>query len=88
MVSSLFDHPGIRSAGLFWFMAALRTNRLQKWSESAYEKDAVVESVLDQARILINTPDTIHRMFVENAANYRRARPASAFLQRSPRIPG
>src|SRR5262250_259219 len=58
--------------GLYRFFVAVRTNALQIWPKSAYEQDVVVRSALGRTRILINAPDTIHRVLVENAANYCR----------------
>jgi cytochrome P450 len=58
--------------GLFRFFAAVRTNALEMWPKSAYEQDALVGSGLGRMRVLINTADAIHRVLVENTANYRR----------------
>src|SRR5215468_9053010 len=58
--------------GLYRFFVAVRTNALQIWPKSAYEQDVVVRSALGRTRILINAPDAIHRVLVENAANYCR----------------
>jgi len=58
--------------GLYRFLIALRTNALQIWPKSAYEQDALAGSALGRTRLLINAPDAIHRVLVENAANYRR----------------
>jgi cytochrome P450 len=58
--------------GLYRFLVAARTNALQIWSKSAYEQDVVVGSALGRTRLLINAPDAIHRVLVENTANYCR----------------
>jgi cytochrome P450 len=58
--------------GLYRFLVAVRSNALQIWPESAYEQDAVVGSALGRTRVLINAPDAIHRVLVENTANYCR----------------
>jgi cytochrome P450 len=58
--------------GLYRFLIAVRTNALQIWSESAYERDVVVGSALRRTRLLINAPDAIHRVLVDNTANYCR----------------
>ena len=57
---------------LYRFLIAVRTNALQIWPKSAYEEDIVVGSALGRARLLINAPDAIHRVLVENTANYCR----------------
>src|SRR6266446_5052789 len=58
--------------GLYRFLIAVRTNALQIWSKSAYEQDVVVGSALGRTRLLINAPDAIHRVLVDNTANYCR----------------
>jgi cytochrome P450 len=73
---SLFVPPRpaapIEELGLYRFLIAVRTNALQIWSKSAYEQDALVGSSLGRTRLLINAPDAIHRVLVDNAANYCR----------------
>ncbi len=61
-----------REPGLYRFLIAARTNALQIWSRSAYEQDAQVSSALGRTRLLINAPDAIHRVLVENTGNYGR----------------
>jgi len=61
-----------KELGLYRFFTAVRTNALQIWPTAAYEQEAVVESALGRPRLLINAPDAIHRVLVENAANYCR----------------
>jgi cytochrome P450 len=58
--------------GLYRFLIAVRTNALQIWSRSAYEQDVLVGSALGRTRLLINAPEAIHRVLVENTANYCR----------------
>src|ERR1700719_3608057 len=58
--------------GLYRFLVAVRTNALQIWSKSAYEEDVLVGSAFGRTRLLINAPDAIHRVLVENTANYCR----------------
>jgi len=65
--------PPASELGLYRFLIAVRTNALQIWPKSAYELDAVVGSALGRTRLLINAPDAIHRVLVENTANYRRS---------------
>jgi cytochrome P450 len=61
-----------KELGLYRFLIAMRTNALQIWPKSAYEQDALAGSTLGRTRLLINAPDAIHRVLVENAANYCR----------------
>src|SRR6202045_1321756 len=58
--------------GLYRFLVAVRTNALQIWPKSAYEQDVLVGSAFGRRRLLINAPDAIHRVLVENTANYCR----------------
>src|SRR5262249_21272911 len=66
--------PPAEELGLFQFFAAMRTNALRIWPRAAYEQDAVVGRgrLTGRMRVLINTADTIHRVLVENTANYHR----------------
>src|SRR3984893_1259964 len=59
--------------GLYRFLVAVRTNALQIWPKSAYEQDVLVGSAFGRRRLLINAPDAIHRVLVENTANYCRS---------------
>ena len=61
-----------KELGLYRFLVAARTNALQIWPKSAYEQDAVVGSAFGRTRMLINAPDAIHRVLVDNTANYCR----------------
>ena len=54
------------------FLAAVRTNALAIWPKAAYQEDVIVGSALRRKRYLINGADAIHRVLVENTANYRR----------------
>jgi cytochrome P450 len=58
--------------GLYGLIVALRTNALGIWPRDAYTKDVVVRSMLGRKRFLLNAPDAIHHVLVENIANYRR----------------
>jgi cytochrome P450 len=61
-----------QSLGWFRFFAAVRTNGLTMWPQAAYEKDVLAGSTMRRKSFLINAPDAIHRVLVENTANYRR----------------
>src|SRR5579859_6371375 len=59
--------------GLLRFLTAVRTNALLIWPKAAYQEDALVaRSPLGRTRMLVNAPDAIHRVLVENTANYCR----------------
>lgn len=63
------------------FLRAIRTNALGMWTEAAYQEDVLVRSLLGRSMMLINAPDAIHRVLVENPGNYRRS-PASIRILR------
>jgi unspecific monooxygenase len=58
--------------GFYRFLVAVRTNALQIWPKSAYEEDVLIGSAFGRPRLLINAPEAIHRVLVENTANYCR----------------
>jgi cytochrome P450 len=61
-----------REPGLYGFLLAVRTNALQIWPQAAYEKDVMVSRGFGRTRLLVNAPDVIHRVLVDNTANYCR----------------
>ncbi len=63
------------------FLRAARGNALLIWPDAAYEQDILVNRMLGRTRMLINTPEAIHRVLVENPGNYRRT-PASLRILR------
>jgi cytochrome P450 len=54
------------------FLRAVRTNALSMWPDAAYEKDHLRQKFFGRTRLLVNQPEAIHRVLVENAGNYRR----------------
>jgi unspecific monooxygenase len=67
--------PDIPARDLAWYrlLAALRSNALRMWPAQAYEQDVLAQRFFGRRRLLLNAPDAIHRVLVENAANYRRS---------------
>ncbi|HTW70024.1 MAG TPA: cytochrome P450 [Acetobacteraceae bacterium] len=63
------------------FLRAIRTNALTIWPEAAYTEDFSVRRFLGRVNVLVNAPDAIHRVLVDNAENYRRS-PASIRILR------
>ena len=70
------ERPGLRQ-----FLRASRTNALLIWPNDAYERDVLVNRLLGRTRMLINTPEAIHRVLVENPGNYRRTPAAIRILR-------
>ncbi|MFC0693817.1 cytochrome P450 [Paraburkholderia humisilvae] len=54
------------------FVRAMSNNGLQLWTKEAYEADYVEERLFHQKRVLLNKPEMIHRVLVENNGNYAR----------------
>src|SRR5215469_14927433 len=65
----------------FQFLRAIRTNALTMWTERAYQEDVLARRFFGRTHMLINAPDAIHRVLVDNSANYRRS-PASIRILR------
>jgi cytochrome P450 len=63
------------------FLRAVRTNALTMWTDAAYQEDVLVRRVLGRSNMLLNAPDAIRRVLVDNPANYRRT-PASIRILR------
>ena len=54
------------------FLKAIRTNALEIFPQAAYQDDVVVQSFLGRKRFVLNSPDAIHHLLIENIGNYRR----------------
>ncbi len=50
----------------------LRRNILELWGEAAYEEDVLPGRFLGREQLIINAPDAIHHVLVENHENYTR----------------
>ena len=76
-------HPPVPSRELpfLQFLRAIRTNALTMWTERAYQEDVLVRRFLGRSHMLLNAPEAIHHVLVDNHANYRRS-PASVRILR------
>src|SRR3984957_16868356 len=63
------------------YLRAIRGNALTMWTQAAYQQDAVIRRDLGHSTMLLNAPDAIHRVLVDNPGNYRRS-PASIRILR------
>jgi cytochrome P450 len=63
------------------FLRAIRENALTIWPEAAYHDDFTERRLLGGKQVLLNTPDAIHHVLVDNDSNYRRS-PASIRILR------
>ena len=73
--------PPAHELGFRAFLRATRTNALTMWTERAYQEDILERDLLGRRTLLLNSPDAIHRVLVDNHANYRRS-PASIRILR------
>jgi cytochrome P450 len=55
---------------------AIRTNALTSWPEAAYTQPFIRRRLLGKVNYVLNDPDAIYRILVDNPSNYRRS-PAS-----------
>ncbi|WP_460900492.1 cytochrome P450 [Paraburkholderia jirisanensis] len=67
----LLELPASRLSSLE-FVRVLRHNGLQLWPREAYEADFIEQHLFGRKRFLLNKPDMIHRVLVENHHNYGR----------------
>ena len=63
----------LRAPKDFALLRALRTNVLDLWPDSAYETDVFEQSFLGRKLILLNSPEAIRHVLIENDLNYGRS---------------
>src|SRR5271168_2510558 len=56
---------------LFEFFRTLRDNMIATYTEEAYERDIVQRKVFGRNRFLVNEPEAIKHVLLDNAANYQ-----------------
>lgn len=82
---SLYSPPRpaapVDELGFFAFLRAIRRNALTMWTRDAYSQDIMVRRFLGRSTILLNTPDAVRHVLVDNPGNYRRS-PASIRILR------
>jgi hypothetical protein len=68
--------PEILDRDLTWreILGALRSNVLRLIPRAAYEDEVAVLRLFGRRLFLLNDPQAIHRVLVENFENYRRPR--------------
>src|ERR1700709_1719164 len=66
--------PPRAAAGLTAFgrMAAMRKNVISTWAQRAYEDDIIKGRFFGHASFILNTPDAIRHVLVDNYENYTR----------------
>ena len=55
------------------FLRAVRSNAIRIWPRAAYDADILEQRFLLRPTALLNAPDAIRHVLVDNAANYRRS---------------
>lgn len=58
---------------LFEFFLTLRDNMLATYTEEAYERDIVQSRIFNHRRFLVNEPEAIKHVLLDNAANYQKS---------------
>ena len=58
-----------------------RNNALRAWPVAAYEDDVYTRSMFGRPTFLLNRPDDIRRVLVDNDANYGRTRPTIRIIR-------
>lgn len=73
--------PPEHDLSMLRFIAAIRTNGTAGWSKRAYEELVSRRSLLGRSNLMVNDPDGIRHVLVDNVPNYRRT-PASVRVLR------
>jgi cytochrome P450 len=67
--------------GLFGRMMAMRQSVIGSWGQRAYEEDVIRGRFFGRASFILNTPDTIRHVLVDNYENYTRTPAAMRVLR-------
>lgn len=67
--------------GFFRRIQGMRENTISTWSQKAYEVDLLRGSFLGKANFILNTPDTIRHVLLDNYENYTRTPAAFRVLR-------
>lgn len=74
----LADAATPSSRRLLWHY---RTNGLRAWPKAAYHDDLFVREMFGRTTVLLNRPDDIRHVLVENDGNYGRTRPGIRIIR-------
>jgi len=64
--------PPTRPLGPLEIYRGLRTNPITTWGQDAYEQPVIVARGFMGDHVVVNAPDGIRRIFLDNVANYRK----------------
>src|SRR5436309_11194042 len=67
--------------GLFGRMAAMRNNAIATWGQRSYEEDVIKVGFFGRSSFILNTPDAIRHVLVDNYENYVRTPAAIRVLK-------
>jgi len=67
-----FPPRAAESMGLFGRIAAIHKSTIGSWGQRAYEDDVIRGRFFGHSSFILNTPDTIRHVLVENYENYTR----------------
>jgi cytochrome P450 len=67
--------------GLFGRITAMRKNAIATWGQRSYEEDVIKFAFLGRSTFILNTPDSIRHVLVENYENYVRTPAAIRVLK-------
>jgi unspecific monooxygenase len=70
-----------QTMGPFGRMAAMRKSAIGTWGQRAYEEDIVQGRFFGHASFILNTPDAIRHVLVDNYENYTRTPPGIRVLR-------
>jgi cytochrome P450 len=93
-IAEAYDIPAARSPlvppsppraasniGPFGRVAAMRNNAIASWGQRAYEEDVIQVSFFGRSSFVLNTPDSIRHVLVDNYENYVRTPAAIRVLK-------
>src|SRR3982074_2377609 len=73
--------PPRRTMGLLRRMAAMRKNAIDPWGPRSYEEDVIQTGFFGRNSFIVNAPDAIRHVLVDNYENYVRTPAAIRVLK-------
>ncbi|MGP8123028.1 MAG: cytochrome P450 [Xanthobacteraceae bacterium] len=76
-----YPAPASQSMSTFGRMLAIRKSGLATWGATAYQEDVVQGHFMGRSTFVLNTPDTIRHVLIDNYENYTRTPAGIRVLQ-------